>query len=130
MNEEQVRQIVKDEMSKNYMSGSPDIPPHSHNGTDNLSLFMRDILGVNLITPMEFYSNINSNPRQGLSNTEYNYNLPVPVIKAGGVGPTGQFLGGNAAEGTIVGFYNPVGTYQIWIFMNGDWHGTDLTLVP
>lgn len=38
LTEQEVRDIVKDEMQKNYMSGSPDVPPHSHNGTDGLNI--------------------------------------------------------------------------------------------
>lgn len=36
MKEEDVRKIVKEEMSRNYRFGSPDVPPHQHDGVDNL----------------------------------------------------------------------------------------------
>ena len=38
MNEQDVRKIVQDENQKNYRSGSPMIPPHTHNGNDNLQI--------------------------------------------------------------------------------------------
>lgn len=36
--------IVRDELMKNYKSGTPIIPPHKHNGTDNLRINGRDII--------------------------------------------------------------------------------------
>ena len=38
MNEQEVRKIVQDEMMKNYFSGSPVVPPHTHNGINNLQI--------------------------------------------------------------------------------------------
>lgn len=49
MNEEQIRAIVQEEMMKNYNSGSPFIPPHSHNDTDNLSINPVDLQGFTAI---------------------------------------------------------------------------------
>lgn len=49
MNEDQIRQIVRDEMQKNYQSGSPDVPPHTHNGTDGLNINPNDLTGFTII---------------------------------------------------------------------------------
>jgi hypothetical protein len=44
MNEEQIRQIVREEMVRNYRSGAPLIPPHTHNGNDNLRIPQSNIV--------------------------------------------------------------------------------------
>lgn len=44
MDEQQIRKIVKDEMEQNYRSGSPRIPPHQHNGNDNLKISSGNII--------------------------------------------------------------------------------------
>ncbi len=44
MNEQLVRQIARDEIKKNDKSGSPVIPPHKHNGNDNLRIRQSDII--------------------------------------------------------------------------------------
>src|SRR6185312_8706369 len=44
MDEQKVRKIVKDEMEKNYRSGTPKVPPHRHNGVDNLKISNTNIL--------------------------------------------------------------------------------------
>lgn len=44
MNEQQIRQIVKEEMSNNYRSGTPQVSPHQHNGNDNLKINAKDII--------------------------------------------------------------------------------------
>lgn len=49
LTEKEIREIIKDEMQKNYMSGSPDIPPHSHNGTDGLNVSPIDLVGFSAI---------------------------------------------------------------------------------
>jgi hypothetical protein len=38
LNETQIRSIVQDEMTKNYRSGTPNVPPHYHNGNDGLQI--------------------------------------------------------------------------------------------
>jgi len=42
--EENIRQIVQDEISKNYRSGAPLVPPHQHNGNDNLKISQTNII--------------------------------------------------------------------------------------
>ena len=34
----QIRRIVNEELESNYYSGYPSVPPHTHNGTDNLNI--------------------------------------------------------------------------------------------
>jgi hypothetical protein len=44
MNEQQIRQIVRDEVEKNYRSGAPLVPPHTHDGVNNLKIKQSDII--------------------------------------------------------------------------------------
>lgn len=43
LTEQQVRDIVKNEMEKNYRSGQPMIAPHAHTGNDNLRVNEKDL---------------------------------------------------------------------------------------
>ncbi len=38
LSDDKTRQIVKDEMDKNYRSGSPRVPRHKHDGNDNIKI--------------------------------------------------------------------------------------------
>lgn len=49
MDEAQVRQIVQDELTKNYTSGTPKIPPHQHNSRDNLNVGLGNITGSDAV---------------------------------------------------------------------------------
>jgi len=49
MNEQEIRKIVKDEMQKNYRSGSPMVPPHTHNGIDGLRITESNLIYNNKI---------------------------------------------------------------------------------
>ncbi len=42
---DQIKQIIKQEMQENYTSGVPRIPPHQHDGVDNLRINASDLLG-------------------------------------------------------------------------------------
>jgi hypothetical protein len=57
LTEQQVRGIVKNEMMRNYRSGSPLVPPHTHNETDNLKINEDNILpGTSFNGSIEFDS--------------------------------------------------------------------------
>ncbi len=43
MNEQDVIKIVKRELEQNYKSGAPKVPPHTHNGVDNLKINQTNI---------------------------------------------------------------------------------------
>lgn len=38
MDENKVRELIRQEFDRNYYSGNPRIPPHTHNGVDNLPI--------------------------------------------------------------------------------------------
>ncbi len=44
MNEKDTRKIIKEEMNKDYKSGRPKVPPHQHNGVDNLKIDEKNIV--------------------------------------------------------------------------------------
>ena len=44
MNEQDIRRIVQDEMSRNYRSGNPLVPPHQHNRVDNLPISQVNVI--------------------------------------------------------------------------------------
>lgn len=49
MNEDRIREIVKDEIRKNSQSGDPVIPRHIHDGSDNIQINPVDLLGFSPI---------------------------------------------------------------------------------
>lgn len=51
MNEEQVRKIFTEMFEANYRNGVPRIPPHRHNGVDNLQINGNDIVNLPETTP-------------------------------------------------------------------------------
>ncbi len=44
LTEQQIRKIVQEELVKNYKSGNPQIPPHNHDGNNNLKISQRNII--------------------------------------------------------------------------------------
>lgn len=140
LTEQEIRKIVQDEMRKNYMSGNPDIAPHSHNGTDGLNVDPHDLIGFSSIPSTStkylnyftgtysygFGSPIITKNAQAIVNNS-NAIYPFPVI-VGDIGGLDSFLGGSAPEGTIVLFYAFGGFYEIWCRLGGEWKGTELTL--
>lgn len=44
LTEQQVRAIIRDEMAINFRSGSPSVPPHTHDGNNNLNVSQSDII--------------------------------------------------------------------------------------
>lgn len=128
MDENIVRKIVRDEMNKNYYSGSPDVPRHFHNGVDGVRIPIANIDGSISVYNTNMAQIVKVNEKQSINGQTTVF--PLPVVKSGGVGPDGQFLGGTAEEGTVLLFYNPVGTTQIWAYLGSQWYGADLTLTP
>lgn len=143
MNEKQVRQIVLDELQKNYMSGSPDVPPHSHNGNDGLNVNPVDLVGWSAIPAS---NKTYTNPSTGL--VEYGFGsiqsligastthagqlildpsvsqYPIPLIIGNGRAtgePQGDFNGGFAPDGTQVAFWNGL-AMELWIRFDGAWY--------
>jgi hypothetical protein len=53
--EQQLRNLIKDEMNNNYRSGNPQVPPHQHNGNDNLKISQSNITPVVSATGKVFF---------------------------------------------------------------------------
>lgn len=145
MTEEQIRQIVRDEMDNNYNSGSPDVPYHTHNGTDSQSIPGTNIEGFQPVpyTTSQKYLN----PDTGLfeygfasintlsaGNTaghmaQYVINQgaainPIPIVVGNGVGVQGAFNGGYAPDGTVVLFETgAASTSYLYVRSRGVWFG-------
>ena len=73
LNEQQIRQIVQEEIVKNFRSGTPIIPPHTHNGNDNLQISQHDVIpsfrasgSITFSNVKRYTLNINSNPNPTL----------------------------------------------------------------
>lgn len=139
MNEEQIRSIVQDEIMKNYNSGSPIIPPHSHNSTDNLQVDYSDIAGTSLFAQLPVAQKEKAQNRIIIVPSIENGTLgigpgasiyPLPVI-SGDLGAEDlPFTGdGTAPDGTLF-LYKRATAWQLWICLFGSWHGVDLPLTP
>jgi len=146
LTEQQIRDIVNEEVRKNYYAGSPAIPPHSHNGTDNLNIDPHDLVGfTNIPTSTQKYlNNLTGQMEYGFGSpqqlvggdsthmSQYLNNVttaqyPIPIVVGNGAGPQGSFEGGYAPEGTLVlfaGITNPI----LYIRWDGQWRGVALTL--
>ncbi len=46
MDKEQILQFIEEKLQENYRSGNPQIPPHQHNGIDNLQINASNIIGL------------------------------------------------------------------------------------
>lgn len=134
MNEQQIRAIVKDEMQKNYRSGSPDVAPHSHNGTDGLQVYLGDVLGSvtlpssnsGIMSPINIQERIIVSTPPGQVGT-----VPaVPfLVLSGDLGAEVlSFAGGDAYSGTGI-IYHAGSSRQFWVKNPfGGWDGIDFTL--
>lgn len=141
---EEVRQIVREEMQKNYMSGSPDVPPHSHNGTDGLNIeptniqgysaqpsstqmFLNDNTGLfelGFASPSQLEpGNTAGHMAQFIQNPTAII-APIPVVVGNGVGVQGAFNGGYAPDGTVVLFETGTHTTtHLYVRSRGVWYG-------
>ncbi len=146
LTEQQIRAIVKDEMMKNYMSGNPITPPHSHNGTDGLNIDPADLIGFTPIpttaqtytneetqlqeygfgSPQQLASGDPAYPPQSVANTKI-IQYPIPIV-IGNAGSSNQaFEGGWAPEGTLVAFVGTVNK-ALFVRFDGQWLGAPLSV--
>lgn len=138
LTEEEIRSIVRDEMNKNYSSGSPKIEPHVHNGTDNLNINIINVEGM-AVVPNEtkkylneydskyeysFTGEITPRLQEFINQKEVTVLTRVPVI-VGGVG-AGGFNGGWAPDGTMVMYDTGGLTSILYVRAQGRWVGTVL----
>lgn len=82
MNEQQIREIVRSEMERNYVSGSPMTPSHNHDGVNGLK-----IPSANVIFPTRFNGTIDMNQ----STT---YTIPFKQLNVTGNPSSVTFYGG------------------------------------
>ena len=126
MNEDQIRQIVKDEMQKNYQSGNPQVPPHAHDGVGNLKISQSNIkeflslgnlsngvIAKNSVTGTNFTQDFQGNPNVYI----------VPLI-IGGL--HSSFNGGNAPDGTLL-VDATGGAVHLNVCIQNVWHSVVLT---
>lgn len=70
MTADEVRQIIREELQRNYSSGAPAVPPHTHNGIDNLQLPATSIIGDavtgDVVTQIVAGSNVTISPSTGV----------------------------------------------------------------
>lgn len=151
LTEQDVIDIVQREMQKNYMSGSPDIAPHSHNGSDGLNINPVDLVGWTPIptTNQRYLNSVTGVYEYGFGSTAYQTGnglvggdsthlsqyvanssisqYPIPIVVGSGVGVTGAFNAGYAPEGTLVFFANG-GSSVLYIRFDGGWRGASFNL--
>lgn len=68
---EKVKQLIKEYFTNNFYSGVPKIPPHSHNGVDNVKLPATSIIG-GLVTKIIAGTNITVSPTTGTGDVTVN----------------------------------------------------------
>lgn len=115
MNEQQIRQLIRDEMLKNANSGAPIVPRHTHNDVDSPAIRYANILTspvYNGTITMTQGTITGSVPNQVI--TWANYYIPAPSKVS-----TVQFMGGAlnttaspAIHAMIVGEAELIGGFQ------------------
>ena len=130
MDEQQIRSIVQDELRRNYSSGSPDVPRHSHNGTDNIQIPPENLIGWSRIpfTQNGFGGSLEPSSVTKAAQSFDNDKLaiyPIPIIYSGsGVG----FNGGDAPNGTMIIFTEGSAvTTTLYVRVDGSWYGVNFT---
>jgi len=152
LTEKQIREIIQNEMKKNYFSGNPRVDPHAHNGTDNLNINPVDLIGFTPIptAPTEYINDFYgtyqypfaakqqlvqasaTKAAQIIANTTIAM-YPIPVIYGvddGGAPPQAEFNGGYAPEGSLVIFCalnNNTVKNLLYVRAGGRWLGVPLT---
>lgn len=156
LTEIQIREIVQDEIKKNYLSGAPRIDPHDHNGDNSRAINPANLIGWSVIpvSPSQVYLNPIQNaggtitgpgiqeygfasPQQLEGGSSFGFNqfindttiaqYPIPIVTGFGVGATGAFNGGYAPEGTLV-FFNNSSLSCLYIRVDGAWRGVSFNL--
>jgi hypothetical protein len=138
LTEAEIRKIVREEMERNYNSGSPRVSPHSHNGTDGLKVNIINLEGVSVV-PSEtskylneytaayeygFPGEIHPSLQEFINQKEVTVLPRVPVI-TGGV-PAGGFNGGWAPDGTMLMYDTGGLTSILYVRSQGRWVGAVL----
>ncbi len=104
MDEQEIRRIVRDEMNKNQMSGSPELPPHSHNGIDGLQIDTTNILNF---VPIPSSNKLYYNTNEGLGSISVfsggsGYTIAGSTNIIIGGGGTGAIIKVDSVSGGVV----------------------------
>lgn len=160
MDEQAIRKIVREEMARNYNSGTPQVPPHRHDGVSNL-LIDPTTLGMYAVPQLQSKVTYNyqatsngvtstniASPAYGFASPSilspastghlqqyvsnpFVYINPIPIVAGNGVGIQGSFNGGAAPDGTMVAFITGSTTTSfLYIRFSGSWYGVNLAASP
>lgn len=67
----QIKEIIREEFQANYFGGNPKIPPHQHNGVDNLKISSTNIID-GLVTKIIAGTNVTISPTTGIGDVTVN----------------------------------------------------------
>lgn len=134
MNEQQIRQIVREELRKAQFNVSS-IPFHIHNGTDSNRIPLRSIVESAelsaVLGPSASESGVLNPINIGVSTPPNPTIIPVPIIQGYGVGPFSTFNPGLAPIGSLVVFENNGTNVELLVYIDGGvggiWKGVTLT---
>lgn len=120
MNEQQIRAIVRDEMSKNYDSGSPKVPRHTHDGVSNTQLSQTKLKEF-ISFPSVVGGVLTNSIAQGITTFQGSGSLPIPIVFGSGIK---GFPGFTSTQGMILAFWagSATGSY-LYVYIDNDWHG-------
>lgn len=148
MDENTIRQIVRDEIAKAAQQAQytvTRVPVHTHNNTDAPNIPSSNVTGFQSLPAQPNQSPsggvisllmLDGQTVNGIPNTPSSsnppavYTYPVPFIWGYGVGTHSAFNGGTAPEGTLIAFHNGDGINQLWIMMESKWRGVNLDQGP
>lgn len=140
MDENKIREIVRDEIDKNYRFGAPQVPPHNHDGVSNSRISLLGIIGVNPVPSSQtkylnssgvyeygYGSQLELSPASSGHSAQYLNNslavsIPIPIVVGNGVGAQSAFNGGYAPDGTVVMFANGLTLSTLNIRFDGQWY--------
>lgn len=149
LTEEEIRSIVKNEMQRNYQSGSPFVAPQAYTGgADGLQVNSSNVIGFNPISAatrkianpdtqsseygfasmLSLIPGDSTHAAQSLHNTSISM-YPVIIVQGNGASVQGTFNGGWAPDGTLIFFDNGDSQSILYIRSNGIWRGVSLTLM-
>src|SRR6267142_1620115 len=121
VDEQRIREIIKEEQQKNAQSGSPIIPYHNQDGVNSPKINSSNVIGFTPIpsSNQKFFNTFLSqyefgfgkqlvpassgHAAQFIDNPETNI-YPIPVVVGNGVGVQSEFNGGYAPDGTVALF--------------------------
>ena len=129
---------------KGTMFNVADVPTHTHNNIDSVSIPSTSVDGFyplssapnilgsegGILAPANLGNQIvtqGSHLRgygrfQSVGNSSFT-TFPLVIINGNGVGVDSQFNGGNAPEGTMIFFNNGSTISGLWVRSGGQWYG-------